>query len=98
MNRSQPRPGPKPPIKPADITLRNFLTAQLPLTRRRFATGLFAVALSACSGPTQAQSDRPMAKQGNIVNISTPEFALAHFTNELVRYAALVKKAGVVPA
>ncbi len=39
-----------------------------------------------------------MAKQGNIVNISTPEFALAHFTNELVRYAALVKKAGVVPA
>ncbi|MBS7809051.1 tripartite tricarboxylate transporter substrate-binding protein [Variovorax sp. PCZ-1] len=39
-----------------------------------------------------------MAKQGNIVNISTPEFALEHFKKELVRYGALVKKAGVVPA
>jgi tripartite-type tricarboxylate transporter receptor subunit TctC len=39
-----------------------------------------------------------MAKQGHNVNISTPEFALEHFKKELVRYAALVKKAGVVPA
>ncbi len=39
-----------------------------------------------------------MAKQGNIVNISTPEFALEHFKKELVRYGVLVKKAGVVPA
>ena len=38
-----------------------------------------------------------MAKQGNTTHISTPEFALAHFKSELVRYAALVKKAGVVP-
>ena len=38
-----------------------------------------------------------MAKQGNTINISTPEFALAHFKSELVKYAALVKKAGVVP-
>ena len=38
-----------------------------------------------------------MAKQGNTIHISTPEFALAHFKSELVKYAALVKKAGVVP-
>ena len=38
-----------------------------------------------------------MAKQGNSINVSTPEFALAHFKSELVKYAASVKKAGVVP-
>jgi len=38
-----------------------------------------------------------MAKQGNSINVSTPEFALAHFKSELVKYAALVKKSGVVP-
>ena len=38
-----------------------------------------------------------MSKQGNTINISTPEFAAAHFKSELVKYAALVKKAGVVP-
>lgn len=38
-----------------------------------------------------------MAKQGNTINISTPEVAAAHFKSELVRYAGLVKKAGVVP-
>jgi tripartite-type tricarboxylate transporter receptor subunit TctC len=38
-----------------------------------------------------------MAKQGNVINISTPEAALAHFKTELLRYAALVKKAGVEP-
>ena len=38
-----------------------------------------------------------MAKQGNTIHISTPEAALAHFKSELVKYAALVKKAGVVP-
>lgn len=38
-----------------------------------------------------------MTKQGNTIQISTPEFALAHFKSELVKYAALVKKAGVVP-
>ena len=36
-----------------------------------------------------------MAKQGNTINISTPEAATAHFKSELVRYAGLVKKAGV---
>lgn len=38
-----------------------------------------------------------MAKQGNIVGISSPEAALAHFQKELARYAAVVKRAGVVP-
>lgn len=38
-----------------------------------------------------------MAKQGNTIKISTPEFALAHFKSEMVKYAGLVKKAGVVP-
>lgn len=39
-----------------------------------------------------------MAKQGNIVGVTTPEIAAEHFKKELARYAALVKKAGVVPA
>ncbi len=38
-----------------------------------------------------------MAKQGNTINVSTPDFAQSHFRSELVKYAALVKKAGVVP-
>ena len=38
-----------------------------------------------------------MAKQGNTIAISTPDAALAHFKTELVKYAALVKKAGVEP-
>ena len=38
-----------------------------------------------------------MAKQGNAINISTPEQAHATFKRELVKYAALVKKAGVEP-
>jgi tripartite-type tricarboxylate transporter receptor subunit TctC len=38
-----------------------------------------------------------MARQGNTINISTPEAALTHFKDEMRKYAALVKKAGVVP-
>jgi tripartite-type tricarboxylate transporter receptor subunit TctC len=38
-----------------------------------------------------------MAKQGNTIAISSPEAALTHFRAELQKYAALVKKAGVVP-
>jgi tripartite-type tricarboxylate transporter receptor subunit TctC len=37
-----------------------------------------------------------MAKQGNTIQVSTPEFAQSHFRSELVKYAALVKKSGVV--
>jgi tripartite-type tricarboxylate transporter receptor subunit TctC len=38
-----------------------------------------------------------MAKQGNTINISTPEQAQAAFRRELAKYAALVKKAGIEP-
>ena len=37
-----------------------------------------------------------MARQGNTIQISTPEAAGLHFRSEMVKYAALVKKAGVV--
>jgi tripartite-type tricarboxylate transporter receptor subunit TctC len=37
-----------------------------------------------------------MAKQGNNINISTPEFAKDFFSKELKLYAATVKRAGVV--
>jgi tripartite-type tricarboxylate transporter receptor subunit TctC len=36
-----------------------------------------------------------MAKQGNIIQISTPEFAQKFFKDELLKYAKLVKKAGL---
>lgn len=36
-----------------------------------------------------------MAKQGNTINVSTPEYAAQFFRSELAKYAALVKKAGV---
>jgi tripartite-type tricarboxylate transporter receptor subunit TctC len=37
-----------------------------------------------------------MDKQGNTIVLSSPEAAAAHFKSELVRYAALVKKSGMV--
>lgn len=37
-----------------------------------------------------------MAKQGNTIVLSSPDSAAAHFKSELVRYAALVKKSGMV--
>ena len=36
-----------------------------------------------------------MAKQGNTINVSTPEFAAQFFRSEMAKYAQLVKKAGV---
>jgi tripartite-type tricarboxylate transporter receptor subunit TctC len=36
-----------------------------------------------------------MAKQGNTIDVSTPEYASKFFPAELAKYAALVKKAGV---
>ena len=36
-----------------------------------------------------------MAKQGNTINVSTPEYAAQFFPRELAKYAAAVKKAGV---
>jgi len=38
-----------------------------------------------------------LAKQGNTINISTPEQAQAAFKSELGKYEALVKKAGIEP-
>jgi tripartite-type tricarboxylate transporter receptor subunit TctC len=38
-----------------------------------------------------------MARQGNTINVSTPEWAQTHFKNELQKYATIVKRAGVVP-
>jgi tripartite-type tricarboxylate transporter receptor subunit TctC len=36
-----------------------------------------------------------MAKQGNTINVSTPEYAAQFFPRELAKYAIAVKKAGV---
>jgi tripartite-type tricarboxylate transporter receptor subunit TctC len=36
-----------------------------------------------------------MAKQGNTIDVSTPEFAQQFFRSELAKYAKLVKKAGI---
>jgi hypothetical protein len=36
-----------------------------------------------------------MAKQGNTINPGTPEAAAQFFRSEMVKYARLVKKAGV---
>lgn len=44
-----------------------------------------------------AEVKEAMAKQGNTIQLSTPEQAAQHFKSELLRYAQLVKKAGVVP-
>ena len=38
-----------------------------------------------------------MAKQGNSITIGSPEAAQTHFQSELVKYTALVKRAGVTP-
>lgn len=38
-----------------------------------------------------------MAKQGNIIAITSPEQAKAEFRSELAKYASLVKKAGIEP-
>ena len=38
-----------------------------------------------------------MAKQGNIINISTPEYAAQYFRSELAKYAKIVKAAGLEP-
>jgi tripartite-type tricarboxylate transporter receptor subunit TctC len=36
-----------------------------------------------------------MARQGNTINVSTPEYAASFFSSELTKYATLVKKAGL---
>ena len=53
-----------------------------------------AAFISAFSTPEVKET---MARQGNTINIGTPEAATPFFKSELVKYAALVKRAGVVP-
>jgi tripartite-type tricarboxylate transporter receptor subunit TctC len=36
-----------------------------------------------------------MTKQGNTINVSTPEYAAQFFRSEMTKYAKLVKKAGI---
>ena len=38
-----------------------------------------------------------MAKQGNVINVSTSDYARDFFKSELAKYAAIVKKAGIEP-
>ena len=38
-----------------------------------------------------------MAKQGNVINVSTSDYARDFFTTELAKYATIVKKAGIEP-
>ena len=38
-----------------------------------------------------------MAKQGNVINVSSSDFAKEFFRTELAKYASIVKKAGVEP-
>jgi len=42
-----------------------------------------------------AQVKDVMAKQGNVINVGTTEQAQAFFRSELVKYANLVRKAGI---
>ena len=50
--------------------------------------------VAAFSDPTVKET---MAKQGNSINISSPEQAQAAFRSEMAKYAALVKKAKLEP-
>jgi tripartite-type tricarboxylate transporter receptor subunit TctC len=50
--------------------------------------------VAAFNDPTVKEA---MAKQGNSINISSPEEAQAAFRRELAKYAALVKKVGLEP-
>ena len=55
-------------------------------------TRINAAVASAFASPEVREA---MAKQGNTINVSTPEQAAQFFRSELVKYAGLVKKAGL---
>jgi tripartite-type tricarboxylate transporter receptor subunit TctC len=44
---------------------------------------------------TSSDVQEAMAKQGNVINVTSPERAQQYFRSELAKYATLVKKAGV---
>jgi len=50
-------------------------------------------AFAAAFGSPEVQD--AMARQGNTINVSTPEVAAQFFRSELAKYADLVKKAGL---
>jgi len=50
-------------------------------------------AFAAALGSPEVQD--AMARQGNRINVSTPEVAAQFFRSELAKYADLVKKAGL---
>jgi tripartite-type tricarboxylate transporter receptor subunit TctC len=53
---------------------------------------IHAAVMAAFASPEVRET---MAKQGNTINISTPEYAAQFFRGELAKYAKLVKKAGI---
>ena len=55
-------------------------------------TRLHDAAVAAFAAPEVREA---MAKQGNAINVSTPEFAAQFFRSEMAKYARLVKKAGI---
>ena len=55
---------------------------------------IHAAVVQAFSAPEVVEA---MAKQGNIIKVSTPEEAARHFRSELARYAAIVKGIGLEP-
>jgi tripartite-type tricarboxylate transporter receptor subunit TctC len=65
---------------------KNFPPAQVQKAREAFVAGFQDPAVK-----------EAMAKQGNTINVSTPEQAQATFKRELAKYAALAKKVGLEP-
>jgi len=63
--------------------------AKLPPADVKRINAAFAVAFAT------PEVKEAMAKQGNTINVSTPEYAAQFFPRELAKYAAAVKKAGV---
>ena len=53
---------------------------------------LHAALVTAFADPAVKEA---MAKQGNVIDISSPEMAQAYFRTELAKYAKLVKQAGI---
>lgn len=54
---------------------------------------IHAAVVTAFNDPTVKET---MAKQGNVINVQAQDKALPFFRSEMAKYAALVKKAGVV--
>lgn len=44
---------------------------------------------------TSPEVKEAMARQGNVINPTTPEAAVQYFRTEMARYAVLAKKSGI---